>query len=165
MPKAPRMCPGGEGTCTNLITVQTYCADHRKSWHGRTTGQGSTRAWRAVRLQVLQRDDYQCQLRYNVCIGHASEVDHIDDIATNAGDRAITPPIDRLRAACHPCHQERTQQQARNSRNQWKRKPEDHPGLAYPQVTALGRGETPPHPPERTPERTGDVEPPVTQKI
>jgi 5-methylcytosine-specific restriction protein A len=134
MPKAPRKCAGNNGTCPQLIRHANYCPEHQRtnSWAGRTTGQGSTNQWRKTRLLVLQRDRHQCQLRYDGCTGYATEVDHIDGIATTGIPRPQALNPERLRAVCHPCHTNRTQQQAataRRNRPNWRRQPEHHPGL------------------------------------
>jgi len=56
--------------------------------------------WRKVRLAVLERDGWQCQLRLPRCRGTATEADHIVDWR-QGGD-----PYDptNLRAACKPCN-------------------------------------------------------------
>ena len=156
MPRAPRRCPGDDYTCPNTITSGAYCPDHQptRGWDSsRTGGQGSTRAWRKTRLVVLQRDGYQCQLHYDVCTSHATEVDHIDGIAVTGIPRPQALNPDRLRAVCHDCHKQRTQQQAADGRRNrgpatHKRQPEAHPGSSDD-----------PHPvhprprPQRTPNR------------
>ena len=53
-----------------------------------------------VRAAVLRRDNWECQIRGEGCIGTANTVDHIHPKAW--GGRA-TP--DNLRAACWPCNQ------------------------------------------------------------
>jgi 5-methylcytosine-specific restriction endonuclease McrA len=52
-----------------------------------------------VRKAVLIRDNYECQIRGDGCLGTANSVDHIHPKAW--GGRA-TP--DNLRAACKPCN-------------------------------------------------------------
>ncbi len=81
------------------------------------------------RARVLRRDGRMCQLRDPMCIGVATEVDHV-------GDRMDHREAN-LRAACKPCHQNRSSGQggaaAGRVRKQIaaarKRKPEAHPGL------------------------------------
>jgi 5-methylcytosine-specific restriction endonuclease McrA len=53
-----------------------------------------------IRKAVLVRDNYECQIRGDGCLGSANTVDHIHPKAW--GGRA-TP--DNLRAACKPCNQ------------------------------------------------------------
>jgi 5-methylcytosine-specific restriction protein A len=63
--------------------------------------------WQAVRKRVLERDGYQCQLRYaDICVGRASQVDHI--VQPEAGG---TNDLANLRAVCRRCHARRTGQQ------------------------------------------------------
>lgn len=59
---------------------------------------GSTRAWRKVREQVLKRDGRVCQLRLDGCTYRATAVHH------TAG-RQVTGDNPRyLVAACQPCN-------------------------------------------------------------
>jgi 5-methylcytosine-specific restriction protein A len=94
-----------------------------------TYGQGSTRAWRKVRVTVLQRDKYQCQLRYTGCAGHATEVDHITNLATTHTARRDAIEPDECQAVCKPCHDVKTAQERRRPRVTWLRPAERHPGL------------------------------------
>ena len=135
MPRAPRRCPGNNGTCPHLIRHTTYCDEHTTAsgWdNSRTGGQGSTRAWRKVRLVVLQRDGHRCRLNYDGCTSNATEVDHIDGIAITGIPRAEALDQARLRAVCQHCHRRRTQQQAADGRRNRRhtRQPERHPGCS-----------------------------------
>lgn len=56
--------------------------------------------WRAVRLLVLERDGYVCQIRGAKCVGEATEVDHV--IPVEFGGMWHDP--ENLRAACGPCN-------------------------------------------------------------
>jgi 5-methylcytosine-specific restriction enzyme A len=63
--------------------------------------------WAHIRLQVLERDGYTCQLRFaDICIGKASEVDHIVQPEAGVGN-----DLANLRAVCTPCHARRTGRQ------------------------------------------------------
>lgn len=62
-----------------------------------------TQAWKAVRLYVLDRDGWQCQVKGKRCIGSASEADHVVPLADGG---AMYDPHN-LRAACKPCNGER----------------------------------------------------------
>jgi hypothetical protein len=76
--KAPRRTSGAENT------------------RNRTYG----RQWRAVRLRVLERDGYRCQIRGPRCTGGADVVDHVVDAR-------VTGPVfdpENLRAACRSCN-------------------------------------------------------------
>ena len=65
-----------------------------KAWQG-----GSTRRWRTVRADVLQRDGWRCQLRLaKVCTGTATCVHHTRGKARTGDDPAY------LVAACKPCN-------------------------------------------------------------
>lgn len=73
--------------------------------------------WLILRLQVLARDNWQCQLRLPGCKGHANQVDHIVGIAQGGSwwDAA------NCRAACKPCNVAKGNQD--NPRGApWKRK-------------------------------------------
>lgn len=60
---------------------------------------GSTRAWRRVRLLVLERDGWRCQLPaddgHGLCLAFAGHVDHIVARAHGGSDDPAN-----LRAAC-----------------------------------------------------------------
>ena len=56
--------------------------------------------WRKVRVRVLERDGWLCQIRHDGCLGEASEVDHI--VPWRAGGALYDP--ENLRAACKPCN-------------------------------------------------------------
>jgi 5-methylcytosine-specific restriction protein A len=74
--------------------------------------------WSEVRLLVLQRDHYACQLAIpGLCIGRASQVDHV--IQPEAGG---TNDPSNLRSVCRPCHARRTGQQG--ARAQQRRRKE-----------------------------------------
>lgn len=56
--------------------------------------------WRAIRLTILERDNWTCQIRGPRCKTRANQVDHIIPL-TEGGTRL--DPIN-LRAACTPCN-------------------------------------------------------------
>ena len=60
-----------------------------------TLRKGSTRSWRRVRAQVLERDSWRCQL----CGRPAVEVDHVVPHAAGGTDQPSN-----LRSLCHVCH-------------------------------------------------------------
>ena len=63
--------------------------------------------WQVIRKRVLERDGYQCQLRYaDICIGRASQVDHIVQPEAGGGS-----DLANLRAVCVRCHARRTGRQ------------------------------------------------------
>lgn len=93
-----------------------------KAWSG-----GSTRAWRQLRCEVLDRDHHQCGLKHAHCEGSATEVHHLDGKAN--GDEA---DHSRYVAACRRCHATETRRQtiaATRQRPRSTRDPERHPGL------------------------------------
>lgn len=65
-----------------------------------TTTIYSTRAWRAARLAVLERDSYRCMIALPGCRGVATQVDHITPLA--AGGAPFDPQ--NMRAACIKCN-------------------------------------------------------------
>lgn len=59
-----------------------------------------TYEWQQLRLAVLLRDGYQCQIKGEKCTGRATTVDHVEPIAE--GGAPYDPS--NLRAACKPCN-------------------------------------------------------------
>lgn len=57
-------------------------------------------AWPKIRLAVLERDEWVCQIQGRHCLKRATEADHIIPIA--AGGAWLD--MDNLRAACKPCN-------------------------------------------------------------
>ena len=55
--------------------------------------------WEALRQRVLQRDGFQCQLRYDGCTGTATQVDHVISRANGGLDT-----LDNTQAACQSCN-------------------------------------------------------------
>ena len=53
-----------------------------------------TKAWRVVRRQVLDRDQYRCTIGMEGCTGTATQVDHIHPLAFGGApfDRATFEP-------------------------------------------------------------------------
>ena len=56
--------------------------------------------WTTLRLRILERDNYECQMRTPVCTHKATQVDHIQPIAR--GGAWLDPS--NLRAACASCN-------------------------------------------------------------
>jgi 5-methylcytosine-specific restriction endonuclease McrA len=63
----------------------------------------SDAAWRVVRLRVLERDGWNCQLRLPGCRGKADEADHI--VPHDRGGAWYDEA--NLRAACGHCNRAR----------------------------------------------------------
>ena len=85
--------------------------------------------WPRRRARILKRDGHRCRIQGPMCVGVATEVDH-----TGARDDHRD---EMLRAACSPCHQDRSSRQGAAAWNAARRrrmalryrKPEEHPGL------------------------------------
>lgn len=58
------------------------------------------RDWRKVRLLILRRDGYRCQIQGPGCTGHAGTVDHITSL--HQGGARLDPA--NLQAACGHCN-------------------------------------------------------------
>jgi 5-methylcytosine-specific restriction protein A len=64
-------------------------------------------AYRRNRDECMRRASWRCEIRLEgVCIGAASECDHIVSVADGGGHG-----LANLRAACGPCHKARSAQQ------------------------------------------------------
>lgn len=104
MPRAPRRCPGAQGTCTNRIHPPAkYCPDHTVNWRHQTASARNTQTaeWRRIQPLILRRDHYRCQIQYEGrCLGTADTVDHIRAVARGGGNNP-----ENLRAACRPCNE------------------------------------------------------------
>lgn len=130
MPKAPRLCPGDDGQCRELITHGAYCPEHTRGWNNPANRTASsrhtgTRAFQRIAREVKQRDKYQCQIQLpGICIGHGNTVDHIVPVSQRP-DLADDPK--NLRAACRPCNEHLGRKVARRSRQ--SRPAPRHPGL------------------------------------
>jgi 5-methylcytosine-specific restriction protein A len=57
--------------------------------------------WQRLRLAVLDRDRWQCQMRGPHCTHHATHVDHVIPLVDGGGDDPAN-----LRAACRTCNTE-----------------------------------------------------------
>ena len=64
----------------------------RKPWYGGP--------WKKIRLEILQRDDYRCQIKRPGCTGIADEVDHITPVSLGGA----WYDHDNLRASCARCN-------------------------------------------------------------
>jgi 5-methylcytosine-specific restriction protein A len=97
-------------------------ADSRRRTHRAGTGWDEQAAAR----RILARDGHRCYLRSPVCIGHATEVDHIRPLGQGGTDTD-----DNKAAICVPCHRAKTAREASAGRagRTRHRPPEPHPGL------------------------------------
>lgn len=99
-------------------------------WQGSTRRVTLGKTYHRNRALVMRRDGRRCQLRTpGICIGAATECDHV-------GDR-LDHSVENMRAACHPCHLDRSSRQGGQAAGQARkaraaarfREPERHPGL------------------------------------
>lgn len=103
--------------CGRAVGVSGFCARHASEsvgWHRTSKASSSERGygsyWRKLRLSVLRRDGYLCQ----VCrAADASEVDHIVPKSSGGTDEP-----DNLQAICRVCHAKKTQKEAKNAQKQ-----------------------------------------------
>lgn len=72
------------------LSDQSHCPDHRGEKRN-----GSTRAWRKVRDEVLKRDRYRC----HYCPAPATTVDHLRPVSRGGTDHKSN-----LVAACSDCN-------------------------------------------------------------
>jgi len=66
-------------------------------------------AWEKLRLRVLRRDNYTCQLCDQICLGkkrngHSPVVDHIETVQERPD---LARELDNLRVLCKPCDNKR----------------------------------------------------------
>jgi 5-methylcytosine-specific restriction protein A len=76
------------------------CRHRRNRQRGTPADRGYDQAWRLLRLKILIRDGWQCQLRRPGCIGKATEVDHI--VPLSKGGQRLD--ASNAQAACKPCN-------------------------------------------------------------
>lgn len=69
-----------------------------------TTQRNTSRQWQALRLWVLDRDRWVCQINGPTCTRHATVVDHVVPVAD--GGPYVDPS--NLRAACVTCNGQRS---------------------------------------------------------
>jgi len=98
-PLRPCCRPG----CTELVE-RGLCQRHvrqAEAQRGTTRERGYADGWPKVRLAVLRRDLYTCQIRTHCNGARATEVDHIRPISEFPEGRLL---MTNLRSVCHPCH-------------------------------------------------------------
>ena len=124
MPRAPKPC--GIKGCATIVPNGQRCPEHNSGWktapRTASSNRTSTHAWKVLRTKVLERDRYQCRLRYPGCIGTATIADHIKAILLGGTDS-----ITNLQAACQPCH-------AKKSSAEGHKAPGHRPGGSLPPV-------------------------------
>jgi 5-methylcytosine-specific restriction enzyme A len=91
-----------DGTmCAELVRGERYCPDHKPlhQWQRVDRKRTGTGAHKTRRLRVLRRDDYECQIRYDlICLGTATELDHIIALGEGGADSD-----ENGQSACRPC--------------------------------------------------------------
>ena len=99
--------------CSRLIPVEagSRCPEHaaafqrqRDAARGSPDVRGYDYQWRKLRLEVLERDHWLCQVRLPVCTTAATTVDHIVPLAR--GGARLDP--ENCRASCGPCNSSRS---------------------------------------------------------
>lgn len=99
-----------------LVQPGTRCPTHAQGWKNSPRTASSkvtgTRYWQqTITPAVLQRFNYQCQLRYEgICLGIATTVDKIIPAAKRP-DLAHEPS--NHQAACQPCNQHKNRKHDR----------------------------------------------------
>ena len=79
-----------------------------------------TQAWKRLRLVILERDKWQCQIRLRGCKGRADQVDHIRPMTRGGGHHP-----GNLRAACKHCNITRSNKL--NAQHKRRQAPPPHP--------------------------------------
>ena len=89
--------------CPELVQ-SGKCPKHARQaeqQRGSASARGYDSAWERVRLLVLKRDLYTCQIRTHCNGARATEVDHIRPISEFPEGRLM---LMNLQAACKPCN-------------------------------------------------------------
>lgn len=96
---------------------------------GKDSGRTSPlpRAWKMIRVNVLRRDNYQCQwVREDtglLCLAPATDVDHIDDPDNHKHSN--------LQSLCGYHHKQKTASQGGTANAAKFKKSKKHPGVTY----------------------------------
>ncbi|MFI7191468.1 HNH endonuclease [Nocardia nova] len=98
------------------------------NWGTGSSARVGTARHKKQRARILRRDGYQCQLHYAGCLGTATEMDHIVNVAAGGTDED-----DNVHAVCSKCHQAKTNREAvagaAAKRARLKLPTSRHPGL------------------------------------
>lgn len=102
------------------------------NWHNSTRTATLPANWKTLRLRILRRDRWLCQIRFEgYCTVKATDVDHI-------GNRLDHRPSN-LQASCGPCNQHKNVLTRPTPRRASERRaPEAHPGLVTHSDTRRG---------------------------
>jgi 5-methylcytosine-specific restriction protein A len=98
------------------------------NWGTGSSARVGTARHKKQRARILRRDGYQCQLRHPGCLGTATDMDHIVNVAAGGSD-----DDSNMQALCHECHKKKTSREAvaaRAAKRDRLRLPTaKHPGL------------------------------------
>jgi 5-methylcytosine-specific restriction enzyme A len=106
--RAPKICcevSGGISCHALVYDGGKRCEPHRKeaaarAWRNTDPRRSGSKRHKDLRLLTLQRDRYQCQLRYTgICIGTATDRDHIVPLYLSGPDT-----LENSASCCGPCH-------------------------------------------------------------
>jgi 5-methylcytosine-specific restriction endonuclease McrA len=82
-------------------------------------GQGGSRNWRKIRQEVLERDAFECQLKFQGCTWAATEVHHRAGIAASGLLRGkAEDEASMCISVCQSCHQRISAKQSRAAQAQ-----------------------------------------------
>lgn len=94
----------------------------RPAWRNSTRRARLPANWYSeIQPTVLARDGRRCQLRFDVCVGEATQVDH-----KRRGD---DHSLGNLQAVCRPCHARKSSAEGAAARPPLRRPPEAHPAF------------------------------------
>ena len=94
---------------------------------GNTSWSGNRRSFpTATRKQIMDRDEWRCQIRGEGCLGEATQADHIKNWAEGGTDDAANG-----QAACAECHKHKTAEERKRGMQKRSRyrQPMSHPGM------------------------------------
>lgn len=77
------------------------------NWGTGASARVGTARHKRQRARILRRDGYQCQLHLTGCLGTATDMDHVVNVAAGGSD-----DDSNMQALCHPCHQKKTSGEA-----------------------------------------------------
>lgn len=108
MARPPRIC--SSAGCPSAMP----CATHSRKPFA-TSQYTAGRPWRRLRLEILERDGYVCQLQLKGCSVTATVIDHKYNRARGGSDHRAN-----LQAACKPCNDRKSHDESAIGRNQNK---------------------------------------------
>jgi 5-methylcytosine-specific restriction protein A len=71
--------------------------------------------WKRIRLEILERDRYRCQIKGPGCTGEATEVDHILPVSMGGA----WWEHENLRGSCSRCNQMRNTKRTTTASRVW----------------------------------------------